>query len=52
MTDLSVAQSKKGKPIDLSKAQLYLALASEIPDGDKLVPNPHKKWSDVDKSLP
>ena len=49
---LSVAQSKKGKPIDLSKAQLYLALASEIPDGDKLVPNPHKKWSDVDKSLP
>ncbi|MEZ0280420.1 PstS family phosphate ABC transporter substrate-binding protein [Methyloceanibacter sp.] len=49
---LSVAQSKKGKPIDLSKAQLYLALASEIPGGDKLVPNPHKKWSDVDKSLP
>jgi phosphate transport system substrate-binding protein len=49
---LSVAQSKKGKPIDLSKAQLYLALASEIPAGDKLVPNPHKKWSDVDKSLP
>jgi phosphate transport system substrate-binding protein len=49
---LSVAQSKKGKPIDLSKAQLYLALASEIPDGDKLIPNPHKKWSDVDKSLP
>ena len=49
---LSVAQSKKGKPIDLSRAQLYLALASEIPAGDKLVPNPHKKWSDVDKSLP
>jgi phosphate transport system substrate-binding protein len=49
---LSVAQSKKGRPIDLSKAQLFLALAAEIPDGDKLVPNPHKKWSDVDKSLP
>ncbi|HUU25397.1 MAG TPA: PstS family phosphate ABC transporter substrate-binding protein [Methyloceanibacter sp.] len=49
---LSVAQSKKGKSIDLSKEQLFLALASEIPDGDKLVPNPSKKWSDVDKNLP
>jgi phosphate transport system substrate-binding protein len=49
---LSIAQSKKGKPMDLSKAQIFLALASEIPDGDKLVPNPNKKWTDVDKSLP
>jgi phosphate transport system substrate-binding protein len=49
---LSVAQSKKGNPIDLTKAQLFLALASEIPQGDKLVPNPYKKWSEVDKSLP
>jgi phosphate transport system substrate-binding protein len=49
---LSVAQSKKGKPIDLTKAQLFLALSSEVPDGDKLVPNPYKKWSDVDKALP
>jgi phosphate transport system substrate-binding protein len=49
---LSIAQSKKGNPIDLSKQQLFLALASEIPDGDKLVANPNKKWSDVDKSLP
>jgi phosphate transport system substrate-binding protein len=49
---LSVAQSQKGKPIDLTKAQLFLALASEVPQGDKLVPNPYKKWSEVDKSLP
>ena len=49
---LSIAQSKQGKPIDLTKAQIFLALASEVPDGDKLVPNPYKKWSDVDKSLP
>ena len=49
---LSVAQSNKGKPLDLSKAQLFLALASEVPDGDKLVPNPNKKWSDLDKALP
>ena len=49
---LSLAQSKKGKPMDLTKKQIFLALASEVPDGDKLVPNPHKKWSDIDKSLP
>lgn len=49
---LSIAASKKAKPMDLTKAQIFLALASEVPDGDKLVPNPNKKWSDVDKSLP
>jgi phosphate transport system substrate-binding protein len=49
---LSIAQSKNGKPMDLSKAQIFLALASEVPDGDKLVPNPYKKWSEVDKALP
>jgi phosphate transport system substrate-binding protein len=49
---LSIAQSKKGKPMDLTKPQIFLALAAEVPDGDKLVPNPNKKWSDVDASLP
>lgn len=49
---LSIAQSKKAKPMDLTKAQIFLALAAEVPDGDKLVPNPNKKWSDVDKALP
>jgi phosphate transport system substrate-binding protein len=49
---LSIAQSKKGKPMDLTEAQIFLALAAEVPDGDKLVPNPNKKWSDIDKGLP
>jgi phosphate transport system substrate-binding protein len=51
---LSIAQSKKGKPMDLTKEQIFLALASEVPDesGEKLVKNPNKKWSDIDKSLP
>lgn len=49
---LSIAQSKKARPMDLTKAQIFLALASEVPDGDKLVPNPYKKWSDIDKALP
>jgi phosphate transport system substrate-binding protein len=49
---LSIAQSKKGKPMDLTEAQIFLALAAEVPDGDKLVSNPYKKWSDIDPSLP
>ena len=49
---LSIAQSKQGKSMDLTKEQIFLALASEVPDGDKLVKNPNKKWSDVDASLP
>jgi phosphate transport system substrate-binding protein len=38
--------------MDLTEAQIFLALASEVPDGDKLVPNPYKKWSDVDDGSP
>jgi phosphate transport system substrate-binding protein len=49
---LSLANSRKGKKIDVTKEQIYQALAAKVPVDDKLVDNPHKKWSDVDKSLP
>ncbi len=49
---LSIAQSRQGNPMDLTKAQIYLALAAQIPVEGKFVDNPHKKWSDVDKALP
>jgi phosphate transport system substrate-binding protein len=49
---LSFAGSRKSKPISLTNEQLYLALASEVPVDGKLVANPHKKWSDIDASLP
>ena len=49
---LSVAQSRKAKPMDLTKPQIYLALAAEVPVDGKFVANPYKKWSEVDKSLP
>jgi len=49
---ISIAQSRKGKPMDLTKSQIYLALAAEIPVDGQFVPNTHKKWSDIDKSLP
>ena len=50
---LSLAQSKDAKPFELTKQQIFLALAKEIPDKDgKLIANPNKMWSDVDPSLP
>jgi phosphate transport system substrate-binding protein len=50
---LSIAQSKAGTPTKLTMAQVFLALADQVPDKDgKLVANPFKNWSDIDKSLP
>ncbi len=45
---LSIAQSKAGTPLKLTMAQVFLALADQVPDKDgKLVANPNKSWSDV-----
>ena len=49
---LSIANSKKGKAMNLTPSQIFLALAAEVPVDGKIVKNPYKKWSDVDKSLP
>lgn len=49
---LSIAVSRKGRQLDLTKAQLFLALASEVPVDGRLVANPNQKWSDIDASLP
>ncbi|MEQ8196098.1 MAG: substrate-binding domain-containing protein [Rhodospirillales bacterium] len=48
-----IANSKAAKQINLTKEQIFLALAKKVPGPDgKLIDNPNKKWSDVDKSLP
>ncbi len=49
---LSFAGSRKGTTMDLTKGQLFLALAAEIVQDGKVVANPYKKWSEIDKSLP
>ena len=50
---LSIAQSKDAPDVALTKQQVFMALAKEVPDKDgKLVPNPYKNWSDIDPSLP
>ena len=47
-----LANSNKSKMLSFTKAQIFLALADQIPVNGKLVKNPNKKWSDIDKSLP
>jgi phosphate transport system substrate-binding protein len=50
---LTIAADNQGAEMDLTKEQLYKALAAELPDGKGgFVANPNKKWSDIDKSLP
>ena len=49
---LSLANARSGKKMDLTKVQIYQALAAKVPVDGKLVDNPYKKWSDIDPSLP
>lgn len=47
-----IANAKAAKKLDLTLEQLFLALAKQVPVNGKLVDNPYKKWSDIDKALP
>ncbi|HSO18639.1 MAG TPA: substrate-binding domain-containing protein, partial [Desulfosarcina sp.] len=50
-----VANAKSAPTIKLTRKELFLALAKEVPDpkgGDTVVPNPYKTWKDIDASLP
>jgi phosphate transport system substrate-binding protein len=50
---LTIAQSKAGPAMKLTMEQVFMALAEQVPDKDgKLIANPNKTWSDVDKALP
>ncbi len=50
-----LANSKKAEPMKLSRKDVFLALAKDVPDpkgGDKLVANPYSTWKDVNPVLP
>jgi len=50
---LTMAFSKKSTPLKLTRAQIFLALAKNVPGADgKLIPNPYKTWNQIDASLP
>ncbi len=50
-----VANTNKASQMKLTRKELYLALAKEVPaqDGsEKLVPNPYKLWSEINPAFP
>ena len=51
---LSLANSKSATEYDLSKAEIFLALAKDVPnpDGEGLVPNPYTMWHQINPALP
>ncbi len=47
-----LAHLKSAAPFELSREQIWKALAKDVLIGGKWVPNPYKNWSDIDSSLP
>ncbi len=46
------ASRRDGGKFALEPRHVFLAAAKEIPQGGKMVANPHTRWSQIDKSLP
>jgi len=52
---LTLSASKRGTEFPLTRKQVYLALAKQVPDPAKpatLINNPYRTWRDIDPSLP
>jgi phosphate transport system substrate-binding protein len=49
-----IAAAAETAPMSLSRTDLFLALAKEVPGGKagELMPNPHRTWRDVNPNLP
>ncbi len=51
---IAIANAKNGKTFNLSRKDIFLALAKDIPTGKdgELIANPHKTWKEVNAELP
>lgn len=49
---LSLAHASDAPEINLTKAQIFQALASEVEVNGEIVANPYKNWNEIDPSLP
>lgn len=47
-----VAQSRRGPPVNLTRAQLFQALAAFVEVDGAIVANPYRRWRDIDPALP
>ena len=46
------ANSLQAPAFKLTREEIFLAIAKDVPQGGKLVPNPYKSWNEIDPSLP
>ena len=51
---IALAQSKDAKALNLSRKDILLAVAAEVPnkDGSALIANPYKYWNEINPALP
>lgn len=49
---IAVAHNIANEPVDLTLEELTLAVAAEVPQNGKLVPNPYKNWNQINSKLP
>ncbi len=49
-----IAQSSENSDINLTRKEILLAVAAEVPskDGSRLIANPYKFWNEINASLP
>lgn len=48
-----LANSKPGPELNITREQIFKALAKEVPDSNgEMIANPYKTWADIDPSLP
>lgn len=49
-----IANSRKASALKLTRKEIFMALAKEVPDGtsERLIANPYKTWKEINSSLP
>jgi len=47
-----LANARESKTFNLTREELFLALARDVPNGDQLIANPHTRWKQINKTLP
>jgi phosphate transport system substrate-binding protein len=50
---LTIAMAKSAPDVNLTRKQIFLAMAKQVPDKDgKMIDNPYKMWNEIDVTLP
>jgi len=47
-----LANPKRATRYHLTKKQIFLALAKQVPQAGRMVENPYRRWNDIDPALP